>query len=177
MVSRGRSRRECEDLAAALDLPRPFDLAAFCASIGRQRGKPVHLMATPMSMGGGLCGLWMGTANADYVFYEQDTTLLHQWHIVFHELGHILREHTPARVLGADLAKVLAPHVETGGEAPRVLGRDAYTDEDEYEAELIATFILRRVGEHPDAATSGDETTDPANPASRVERSLRPPGR
>lgn len=91
------SHRQCEALVAALDLPAPFDLAVMCERIGARRGKPVVLMATPMAMGGGLCGLWMGTAKGDHVFYEQDTSPLHQQHIVFHELGHILRQHTPTR--------------------------------------------------------------------------------
>jgi hypothetical protein len=164
-------------LVATLGLPDPFDLAEMCARVGDQQGKAIVLMATPMSMGGGLCGLWMGTAKADYVFYEQDTTLLHQQHIVFHELGHILRRHTPARILGADLATALAPHVDTNREAPRVLGRDAYTDDHEYEAELIATFILRRLGRHAVTSPRTPEDVDLSNPISRVERALRRPGR
>lgn len=175
-MNRAKSRRECEALVAALGLPAPFDLAAMCVHVGEQRGKPIKLMATSMSMGGGLCGMWMGTAKSDYVFYEQDTTVVHQQHIVFHELGHILRGHPPARLLGTELAHALAPHVDTSGEVPRVLGRDAYTDDHEYEAELIATFILRRVSLHSNAADAlqGGDLTDPV---SRVERSLRRPGR
>jgi hypothetical protein len=176
-VNRVRSRRECEALVAALRLPTPFDLAAMCTRVGEQRGKPIVLMATPMSMGGGLCGMWMGTAQADYVFYEQDTTVVHQQHIVFHELGHILRRHPAARLLGTELAASLALHVDTGDEAPRVLGRDAYTDDHEYEAELIATFILRRLGTDTDSTHGTREAVDPNSPLSRVERSLRRPGR
>lgn len=175
-MNREQSRRECESLVAQLDMPRPFDLDALCARIGQQRGKPIVLMATQMSMGS-LCGMWMGTARADYVFYEQDTSVLHQQHIVFHELGHILRGHSAARLLGTDLANVLAPGVDTGGETPRVLGRDAYTDDHEYEAELIATFILRRVGTHAADVGGQGAALDSADPASRVERSLRRPGR
>jgi hypothetical protein len=174
-MNREQSRRECESLVAALDVPRPFDLNALCARIGEQRGKPIVLMATPMSTGN-LCGMWMGTAKADYVFYEQDTTLLHQQHIVFHELGHILRGHAAARLLGADLAKALAPEVNTDGETPRILGRDAYTDEHEYEAELMATLMLRRVGPYAGAVAGPGGELDPADPVSRVERSLRRPG-
>lgn len=176
-MNRARSRRECEALVAALGLPTPFDLAAMCTRVGEQRGKPIRLMATPMSMGGGLCGMWMGTAAADYVFYEQDTSVVHQQHIVFHELGHILRKHPAARLLGAELAEALAPHVDTSGEAPRVLGRDAYTDDHEYEAELIATFILRRLGQNADSIHRSSEAADTDSPVSRVERSLRRPGR
>ena len=168
--TRDRSRRECRALVAELELPDPFDLAELCATVGRERGRPVVLTATPMVMGN-LCGMWMGTAQADYVFYEQNTSFLHQQHIVFHELGHILRRHSPKRILGADVARALAPVVEPG-EVERVLGRDTYNDEDEYEAELIATLILRRVAHH--AAVEVPEAVDPRSDdvVARIARSL-----
>ena len=175
-MTRAVARRQCEALVAALELPDPFDLAEMCAEIGRRRGKPIVLMATPMALGGGLCGLWMGTAKADYVFYEQDTSPLHQQHIVFHELGHILRRHTPARVLGADIARVLAPTVEPV-EGQRVLGRDTYSDEDEYEAELIATLLLQRVSGLAESAGEPTAEDDAQDAAARIERALRRPGR
>jgi hypothetical protein len=173
-VNREQTRRECDALVAGLDIPWPFDLTALCVRVGEQRGKPVVLMATPMSLGS-LCGMWMGTAKADYVFYEQDTTQLHQQHIVFHELGHILRRHAPKQVLGTDIARDLAPGVETG-DIQRVLGRDTYDDRDEYEAELIATLLLQRIGEQ---ATLGSarSTNEPDDAEARIERALRRPGR
>jgi hypothetical protein len=87
----------------------------------------------------------MRTAKADYVFYEQDTSQLHQQHIIFHEVGHILRRHVPGNELSADLARTVVSGVKAN-DVFRVLGRDSYDDDDEFEAELIATLILRRVG-------------------------------
>lgn len=174
-MSRARVRQECEALVASLEIPFPFDLETLCRRVGEQRGKPILLMPTEMVFGN-LCGMWMGTAKADYVFYEQDTSPLHQQHIIFHELGHILRRHPAARLLGVDLAKALAPQVDPAAEVPRVLGRDAYTDEHEYEAELIATFLLRRTATLARPARPGD-AFDPADPVSRVQRSLLRPGR
>jgi hypothetical protein len=141
-MTREQSRRECEALVATLDLPDPFDLAELCSRLGKQRGKPIVLMPHSMVFGN-VCGLWMGTAKADYVFYEQDTSKLHQQHIVFHEIGHILRRHPP-RYVSADVARVAAPGVKPG-DVQQVLGRDSYTDDLEFEAELTATLILRRV--------------------------------
>lgn len=143
-MNRSQSRRECEALVARLDLPVPFDLGQMCALVGQQRGHPIVLMPTSMSMGS-LCGLWLGTAKADYVFYEHDTSRLHQQHIICHEIGHILRRHSPNRILGADVARALTGSIEVGN-VQHVLGRDTYTDHDEYEAELVATLILRRIG-------------------------------
>jgi SOS response regulatory protein OraA/RecX len=107
---------------------------------------------------GGLCGTWMRTAKADYVFYEEDTSLLHQQHIVFHELGHILRRHVPGKELSKDLARSMAPGMRVS-DVFRVLGRDSYTDDDEFEAELIATLILSRIGRQ--AVREAPKATDP----------------
>jgi hypothetical protein len=176
-MNRDQSRRECEILVAAVELPIPFDLAEMCMRLGGQRGKPIMLMATSMAMST-LCGLWLGTAKANYVFYEQDTSALHQQHIVFHEIGHILRCHAPRHILGADIARILVPDVGPG-EVQRVLGRDTYNDDDEYEAELIATLLLRRVGRlsaAPAGPTDAAHAQDQGQ-AARVERALRRPGR
>jgi hypothetical protein len=143
-MNRECSRRECETLVATLEVPRPFDLAEFCSLLGRRIGREIMLMAHPM-IGGGLCGTWMRTAKADYVFYEQDTSPLHQQHIVFHEVGHILRRHVPGKELTADLARTALPS-EKASDVFRVLGRDSYADEDEFEAELIATLLQKRIG-------------------------------
>ena len=53
-----------------LDVPSPFDLTEFAARLARQRNRPIELR--PVSFAPGApCGLWIGTADADYVFYEQ----------------------------------------------------------------------------------------------------------
>ncbi|HEV2345863.1 MAG TPA: hypothetical protein VGS97_17325, partial [Actinocrinis sp.] len=39
----------------------------------------------------------------------QNTSPLHEQHIVFHEIDHVLRRHEPKRVLSADIAQLLAP--------------------------------------------------------------------
>ncbi|MBS2963941.1 hypothetical protein KGA66_12870 [Actinocrinis puniceicyclus] len=165
-----RSRRECEALVAGLDLPEPFDLAELCRRLGEQRGRSIVLMSHDMVIGG-LCGTWMGTATADYVFYEQDTSRLHQQHIVCHEIGHILRRHEPGKVLSSDLARLIAPTVERS-DVRRVLGRDCYDDHEEFEAEFIATLILRRVGRLP--LRESPTATDPAasDVIARISQSL-----
>jgi hypothetical protein len=142
-VNREQARRECEALVATLDVPDPFDLAGMCTRLGEQLGRTIVLMSHAMVIGG-LCGTWMRTAKTDYVFYEQDTSRLHQQHIVFHEIGHILRRHVPGKELSADLARAMAPGIKLS-DTFRVLGRDSYDDDDEFEAELIATLIQRHI--------------------------------
>lgn len=169
-MNREKARHECEALVATLDLPEPFDLAEMCAGLGAQRGRPIILMSHDMVVGG-LCGTWMGTATADYVFFEQNTSRLHQQHIVCHEIGHILRRHEPGKVLSSDLARVIAPGIEQG-DVRRVLGRDCYDDDEEFEAELIATLILRRIARLPLRETP--TATDPAasDVIARISHSL-----
>jgi hypothetical protein len=168
---RDLARKQCEDLVAVLEVPEPFDLGSLCQRIGHASGRPIVLMPTAMIFGN-FCGLWLATSKADYVFYEQHTTPLHQLHIVFHELGHILRGHSASRTLGEDVARALTAAVEPG-EVQRVLGRDTYNDDAEYEAELIATLLLQRIG--GPATQASQQAADDAE--SRIERTLRRPGR
>lgn len=102
-------------------------------------------MPTPTAMGGGLCGLWMAMSKADYVFYVQNTSPPHEQHIVFHEIGHVLRRHEPKRVLSADIARLLAPAVEHR-DVQRVLGRDTY---------IPVTTNTKRTNRHAHPAQGG----------------------
>lgn len=169
-MSRVQSRLECEALVAGLEIPEPFDLESLCGSLGTRRARPIVLMPTAMVFGN-LCGLWLGTARADYVFYEEDTSRLHQQHIVCHELGHILRRHSANRTLGSDIARALTAAVEPG-DVQRVLGRDTYNDAEEFEAELIATLILQRVSRQ--RAVDPPKAVDPSadGAITRIARSL-----
>jgi hypothetical protein len=161
---------ECGALVAGLDIPEPFGLDSLCHSLGVQRARPIVLMPTAMVFGN-LCGLWLGTARADYVFYEEDTSRLHQAHIVCHELGHILRRHSASRTLDSEVARALTAALDVG-EVQRVLGRETYNDIQEYEAELIATLLLRRVSRH--RVTDTPQAVDPAagSAIARIARSL-----
>ena len=80
-----------------LQVPVPFDLSQFVAGLERQRGRPIGLHS--FSFGpGGLCGLWIGTAEADYIYHEAGTTPFHATHIALHEIAHMLlgHQHTAA---------------------------------------------------------------------------------
>ncbi|MEU9026695.1 hypothetical protein AB0D46_03985 [Streptomyces sp. NPDC048383] len=116
-----------------MDLPHPFSLDGLCARVAEQRGRPIRLHPLPPEAAeSGVCGLWVGTATVDHVFYEARTTPLHREHIVLHELGHILFGH---HSLDAE---------ESADRAPVVLGRTNYTNLQEREAELLASMIRTR---------------------------------
>ncbi|MGW5847392.1 hypothetical protein ACWFQ8_05380 [Streptomyces sp. NPDC055254] len=134
-------RKRCEKILGHLDLSHPFSLEALCNRIAQQRGRPIRLHPLPKEAAeSGVCGLWVGTASVDYVFYEAQTTPLHREHIVLHELGHILFGH---HALEGE---------ETDG-APVVLGRTNYTTRQEQEAEMLASMIrIRTANSAPQSA-------------------------
>ncbi|MFG2311492.1 ParH-like protein [Streptomyces sp. NPDC048566] len=135
--------RRCRRAAEALDLPEPFDPVVFIRDIARQRGRVVELLpvagrvAVP-------CGLLITTADADYIVYDADTTELHRRHILLHEAAHLLCGHHESEGPSAGAA-ALVPGLPRKL-VRRVLGRSVYSDPQEREAELLASFILHRVG-------------------------------
>lgn len=131
-----RSRR----VADGLELPSPFDPAAFVALLAERRGRPIELL--PITVRHSLpCGLLATTDRADYILYAADTTALHRQHIVLHETAHLLWGHAGT----SDPASLglLTPHL-TGSLVRRVLGRTVYTEPQEQEAEFLASLILQR---------------------------------
>ncbi|MEU9416628.1 hypothetical protein [Streptomyces sp. NPDC051000] len=136
-------RKRCEIILGHLDLTHPFSLDGLCARMAEQRGRPIRLHPLPKEAAeSGVCGLWVGTARVDYVFYEAQTTPLHREHIVLHELGHILFGHHSLE------------GEESDGRAPVVLGRTNYTTRQEQEAEMLASMIrMRAAGPGPQSGT------------------------
>lgn len=133
-------RLRCEERLRDLELPDPFDVSAFCSELSTQRGRSIQL--TPARMPSGMYGAWIAGANTDYVFYEQETSLVHQEHIVLHEVGHLLCGHQPGPLL-SEHALPLLPNLDRDM-VRRVLGRTIYTAEEEREAELLASLISQR---------------------------------
>ncbi len=89
----------------------------------------------------GACGLWLGTEEADYVFYEARTAPVHREHIILHEIGHVLCDHHRIVTDGDDgpAARLLGdPHP---GLVRRLMARTSYTTTEEQEAEMIASLI------------------------------------
>ncbi|MEV7419620.1 hypothetical protein [Streptomyces sp. NPDC089919] len=138
-------RKRCEAILSHLDLSHPFSLDGLCTRVAEQRGRPIRLHPLPKEAAeSGVCGLWVGTDTVDYVFYEAQTSRLHQEHIVLHELGHILFGHNS--IEGQD----------SGSGAPVILGqRTNYTTRQEQEAEMLASLIRVHAGLLPAKAPQG----------------------
>lgn len=122
-----------------LELPVPFDLDQFVAGLERRRQRPIRLR--PFRFGpGGPCGLWIATAEADYVYHEAGTTPFHATHITLHEIAHMLLGHGSARTWD-QFVRVLAPDLDDAL-IQLILGRSAYSSAEERDAETLASLIL-----------------------------------
>jgi hypothetical protein len=129
---------------AELDLPCPCDLPTLCRRLGRQRNRPITLVPMPIPSSHP-CGMWAAVEEEDLIFFDVTTTSAHQEHIILHELGHIIGCHDiPAR-LDDESARRLFPNLDP--DAVRgLLGRAAYDDISEQEAEIIAYLLREKIG-------------------------------
>lgn len=132
-------REKCEATLRTLTLPRPFAVEAFCTMLAQARDRPLHLLPLPSS-DDGPCGLWVSTADADYVFHQVATSRLHQEHIILHELAHMIFDHVAIRGSAERLQDRLLPRLDPRMVAT-VLARSSYSTEQELEAETLADLI------------------------------------
>lgn len=138
-----RLRRELQSLG----IQPPLDVKELCRALGERRGRPIVLRPFPLEKPGP-SGLWVDTPQMDVVLYQQETTPLHQDHIILHEVFHIIvSEDEPVEeeqeapddfVEGwATMIPVLDPAL-----IRRVARRCSYDDGEECAVELAATIIL-----------------------------------
>jgi hypothetical protein len=155
-------RRRCQTLIVAIDLPVPFDVRALCARIAIERARPIHLLPASMPTRS-LCGVWIATDAADYFFYEESTSAVHQEHIILHELGHLLCGHQCMEVSSrVDQATVSSVFQMPGRGARPPYSSMRYSRTEETEAELIASVLggLHELGHS--AKRSAPEADGPA---------------
>jgi hypothetical protein len=146
-----RLRRHCERRLEGVPIPNPFDLGDFCKGIAKLRGRRLQLQAMPGLSSTAPCGLWISIPAADYILFDPNTSRLHAEHIVLHELGHMLCDHSIAIDVENSTLSRLMPDLDTKTIA-RVLGRVSYTTAQEQEAEMLASLIrARAVGGGPGA--------------------------
>jgi len=163
-------RRICAARVEALDLPFPFDVHKLCKSVERARGRMIHLVPRTLPAGSP-SGLCVSTNVGDYIFYESQTSALHQEHIILHEIGHLLCEHRAASVSREEITELLLPDLDPGI-VQRVLGRTCHPVRAEQEAEIIASLILAKVErQRLEAVWALPSSVAPV--VARVERCLR----
>lgn len=141
-------RRELRDLG----IYPPLDVEELCQSLSRRRGRRLALRPAPLEKPGP-SGLWVEFDDYDVILYQQETTRLHQEHIVLHEVGHILVAENAELRKQADVEQAADHDVFVNGWAAmlpmfdpdlikRVSRRCSYDDGEECSVELVATIIL-----------------------------------
>lgn len=136
-------RPESELLGCIPELARPWTIVALIAKLEVDRGRAIVIrdLPTVIDRSGKFCGLWVATDTTDYVFVDAGGGELRRIHVLLHELAHIILKHEqPAVSVAVELLPDLDPQL-----IRQVLGRNAYDDCREYEAELLATHMLRMI--------------------------------
>ncbi|MCM6775548.1 hypothetical protein NDR87_15270 [Nocardia sp. CDC159] len=130
-------RRYCRKVLRACDIQPPLRIDELCRRIGEQRGKPIRLIPWQLPVPGPF-GLWMSRGHEDCIVFQEETTRVHQVHIILHEIGHILCEHIDDT--GGDDVPDLGPEFP-GDLTRRGLRRTCYDELRERQAEMVATII------------------------------------
>ncbi len=145
-------------------LPKDGSLDGFIAAVGRQRGRPLHVLDFPLDPSGP-SGFWMGTRNGDYLIRPATATPTRRAAITCHELAHMLLGHEPdvgdsqGAEMVAEIAALLAPDVEASV-AARFLTRHGYEETQEEDAEAVATaFVATAALRQRAAATAADRVS------------------
>ncbi|MEU2715914.1 regulator component [Streptomyces sp. NPDC007205] len=137
-------QRRCLTILRDLGVQRSLPFEAIREQVQELRGRPLVLRELPEEVAAtGVCGLWMGTDKADYIFYEARTAPLHREHIILHEIGHVLCDHHRGVTNRAeDLAGPLVGDLQLQPHfVNRLMARTSYTTSEEQEAEMIASLI------------------------------------
>ncbi|HID65164.1 MAG TPA: hypothetical protein EYP49_20795 [Anaerolineae bacterium] len=131
-----------------------FTLGGFARWLAKRRKRQINFV--PWEMPPNPSGAWVAGASQDYIFYDRDAQPIHQTHIKLHEMAHMLCGHPTVRVESEQALFLPAEPAIS-----RVLLRSIHSDQEELEAETLATLIqgqiLRCAGRHElDNAISWD---------------------
>ncbi|MFE9254192.1 regulator component [Streptomyces sp. NPDC006879] len=135
----GQLRAACEERVAALGLPHRFSTRDLRDAASEAIGRPILLR--PLSTLGvkdAPCGIRLQTPDADFLFYEEATSPLHQNHILAHEISHIICDHPGSLELDQEAVRAIGFNPTL---VQRMSGRTSYSTEDEREAEVMASVI------------------------------------
>ncbi|WP_432049922.1 hypothetical protein [Verrucosispora sp. NA02020] len=166
-------RKHCEQIVDELDIPEPFEIKKLCDVLGERRGRPIHLVPFQLPTHT-VCGMFVPTGDFDAIFFEQDTSPLHQLLIISHELGHLIAGHQAKEVLDPEASRLLLPDLDPAL-VRRSLGRSNYAAAEEREAEMIGSLILRRARRGRDTGEESPLDSRQAELYGRLRHSLEHP--
>lgn len=153
-----------------LPLPEPFDLDEFCRLIAAERGRPLSILPwKPGVVPASTTGSCMPYGDQDVIYHQPWATGLHRIQIVLHEIAHLVCGHVTHDAGRPKAAEGLFDLVEPDMYAHMFARHDNYGDEQEREAEVLASLMLEYAVEHE------PNTSDPL--VSRLHAALAPTGR
>ena len=137
-MASGDVHRRLGRILATIAVPSPLNMAALRAEVSRITGRPIAVREVDMPAGGP-CGLWVSIGGTDVIYVAARTSADHRRHVELHEHGHILAGHDAVPVPHADVS-ALVPDLDPAL-VQRMLARTSFSNQAEYEAELLATMI------------------------------------
>src|SRR5664279_257896 len=124
-------RGSAAEMVATVPLPQPFSMSDYLRRIEALRATRIFVEpAAGLLPPGAPCGLWVHIDGTDFIFHAPSSSPAYVDHIVRHELGHLLWEHTGSAGLSEEYVARLLPDLDPAM-AVKVLGRASYNTEQE----------------------------------------------
>lgn len=135
-------RRRCRARMAHVEIPDPWDLQTFCASVGEKRGRPIELHPVPALEGTeDIAGAWLAHEDCDVVLFHPLASPWHREQIILHEIAHIVSGHVPSLHTVTGWIADCFPGHWNSAKVAEVLLRSRYDSAPEQEAEILAGLI------------------------------------
>ncbi|MEO7193944.1 MAG: hypothetical protein ABIZ05_03850 [Pseudonocardiaceae bacterium] len=166
---RARAQQRVDDILQHIGVPYPWDINQFLDLLERHRGRDIDLCAISWTAGDS-CGAWQQRGDHDVIAYAENTSGVHQDHIILHEIGHMISRHRGRCVLSEAEAQRIAPDLAPAAFA-HLLDR-ATSEAEEHEAEMIASLIHHRVYARPPLATDAHADSSPPGVLGGLESAL-----
>ncbi|MET9359291.1 hypothetical protein ABZX93_00055 [Streptomyces sp. NPDC006632] len=135
-------RQNCEALLADWGMEHGCGIDELHRYLSTQNRRPIHLIPMPFPERH-LFGLWLKLDDFDIIAYEKAASPSHKEHIIAHELSHIAFAHRGSVEFDHSDTSRLFTDVEPA-EVQGMLMRSRYSDDEEQEAETMASLILAR---------------------------------
>jgi hypothetical protein len=139
-------RQACLERLELLDLPYGFNTGHLLSAISQYRGKPVtvdSIDTTPLRVPTN--GWRIELQHKEAIIFAAGTSKLHQYHILAHELGHIMFDH-PGVISVQDIpVEVLAMLGIDPADVISTSGRCSHHKKRERQAELFGSLLRQRM--------------------------------
>ena len=137
----------CSAHLRRLPLPVPFDLDEFCRRISAERGRPLVVLPWESAVPAGTTGSCVPYGDRDVIYHQPWATGLHRTQIVLHEIAHLVCSHVAHDTLSSQFEMV-----QPEAYARMFARHDNYDDEQEREAEMLASLMMEHAITHAPSA-------------------------